>query len=506
VRAVTASSARTNAGVVAIALAAIALWAALSPPGANDVQGGDEGYYGTMARNILADARGLVSPAQTPLGPPGDKPPVYPALLAASVRLLGPTAAALRWPSLLLSGVIVLAAARLTRRAAGGAGAIAAALFLATLPAFSYSARVAAAEIPLAAFGMLALALLAGGRPSPRRALAAGALLGLAFLCKLWLVALVAIPAIALIVPGPPGAPRGTAWRTLLTVASGAVAVGGLQLAAVAALEPRHIAHWIDVYFRFSLASRVAGAGFAPDWIKPPDYYALVLGRSFLLLLPFIAAGAWAATRRLSEPAPRAILVGALGFVPLSFFGVKSGFYLVPVMPAWAALAALGFTWLIAPRATGTTGRKALALRWGAMALGAFAALAGLVRQTQRLPVRYHDPGFRPVAAALAPLLRDVPAERASFVAPEAPAFAYYLFKSGRYWGTPLAPWSADQLAVIAADSSLRAFVVDPAERFYGGWPDSSTLAWLERDTREITAEIERAAGRRLEVRAFVRR
>src|SRR5206468_8925343 len=186
---------------------------------------------------------------------------------------------------------------------------IAAALFLATLPAFSYSARVAAAEIPLAAFGMLALALLAGGRPSPRRALAAGALLGLAFLCKLWLAALVAIPAIALIVPGPPGAPRGAAGRTLLTVASGAVAVGGLQLAAVAVLEPRHIAHWIDVYFRFSLGSRVAGAGFAPDWIKPPGYYALVLGRSFLLLLPFIAAGAWAATRRLSEPAPRAILV-----------------------------------------------------------------------------------------------------------------------------------------------------------------------------------------------------
>ena len=91
-------------------------------------------------------------------------------------------------------------------------------------------------------------------------------------------------------------------------------------------------------------------------------------------------------------------------------------------------------------------------------------------------------------------------------MAPEAPAFAYYLFKSGRYWGTPLAPWSAGQLAVIAADSSLRAFDVDPAERFYGGWPDSSTLAWLERDTREITAEIERAAGRRLEVRAFVRR
>ena len=123
--------------VVAIALAAVALWALLSPPGANDVAGGDEGYYGTMARNILADARYLVSPAQTPLGPPGDKPPVYPALLAVAVRMLGPTEAALRWPSLLFSGLIVIAIARLAACAAGAAGGIAAAAFLATLPWFA---------------------------------------------------------------------------------------------------------------------------------------------------------------------------------------------------------------------------------------------------------------------------------------------------------------------------------------------------------------------------------
>jgi hypothetical protein len=132
--------------------------------------------------------------------------------------------------------------------------------------------------------------------------------------------------------------------------------------------------------------------------------------------------------------------------------------------------------------------------------------LGGLVREVQRLPVRYHDPGFAAVAAALAPGLRDAPPARASYVAPEAPAFAYYLFRTGRYWGTPIAPWSAGQLAAIAADTNLRAFVVDPSQRFYGGESDSSALAWLEHDTREITSEIERDAGRRLEVRVFVRR
>ena len=123
-RAVTPSPARANAIVVAIALAAVALWAALSPPGANDVAGGDEGYYGTMARNILADARYLASPAQTPLGPPGDKPPVYPALLAVAVRLLGPTEAALRWPSLLCSGVVIAASAWLLRNVRGAADVV----------------------------------------------------------------------------------------------------------------------------------------------------------------------------------------------------------------------------------------------------------------------------------------------------------------------------------------------------------------------------------------------
>jgi len=495
---VTPSRARTNAVVAAIALAAVAMWAALSPPNANDVAGGDEGYYGTMARNVIADPHYLVSPAQTPLGPPGDKPPVYPALLALAVRMLGPTAAALRWPSLLFSGLVVIATGMLAARAAGAAGAIAAAAFLVTLPWFADSARVANAEIPLAGFGAAALAWLASGSPRPRRALLAGALLGLAFLCKLWLVMLVALPALALIVPGAPSAPRGETGRALLALVAGAVAVGGLQLVAVAVAAPQHLAHWLGIYFRFSLASRVAGEGFAPDWLKPPTYYPLILVRAFVLLLPFVAIGGWAAARRLREPAPRAILVGALGFVPLSLFGVKSGVYLFPVVPAWAALAALGFA---------TVTERLRGVRRGiAVALAALAALGGLAREIQRLPLRYHDPGFRAIAAALEPVLRDAPAGRASYVAPEAPAFGYYLFRSGRYWGTPLLPWSPEQLGAIAADTSLRVFVVDASQRYYGGWPDSVTLAWLGRQAREITGEIEREAGRRLEVRVYARR
>jgi hypothetical protein len=284
----------------------------------------------------------------------------------------------------------------------------------------------------------------------------------------------------------------------LLALVAGAALVAALQLVAVAIFAPHDLAHWLDVYLRFSLASRVGGEGFARDWIKPPSYYPLILLRAFVLLLPLVAVGAWDAARRLHEPAPRAILVAALGFVPLSLFGVKSGVYLFPVVPAWAALGAMGFAAL-------ATGARA-APRRIALALAAIAALGGLLREVQRLPQRYHDPGFRATAVALAPVLRDAPPARASYVAPETPAFAYYLFRTGRYWGTPLAPWSPAQLATVAADTALRAFVVDPAQRFYGGAADSAALAWLERDTREITGEIERQAARRLEVRVFVRR
>jgi len=56
-----------------------------------------------------------------------------------------------------------------------------------------------------------------------------------------------------------------------------------------------------------------------------------------LVGLPLVAVGAWSAARRITEPAPRAILVASIGFVPLSCFGVKSGGYLFPVVPAWAA-------------------------------------------------------------------------------------------------------------------------------------------------------------------------
>lgn len=526
-----------------IVLAAAVLWVALSPPGANDVVGGDEGYYGTQARNILYDPRHLVSPSLTPGGGPGDKPPLYPALLALSVRILGPTEAALRWPSLLCTVLVALFVARLAAMAGGPWVGVAAAGLFVALPIIANFSRVAAAEHPLTALGAGAVAWLAGGRGSARRALAAGALLGLAFLCKLWLAVLLALPAVALLLP--PGG-EGRRLRAPAAFALAGAAVALLQLAAVALFAPQDLAHWWSVYWSFSLASRLDAAGFADYWIQPPGFYWTTLAHALVLALPLAALGLEGALRRFREPVPRALVVWALGPLLLSIFRVKSGGYLYPALPAWAALAALGLAAIVrgearprfafalfalasAPPVTSALGgptpppaawvaawtacilvlavaraRQAWRLQL-AISLGSLIAMVGIGREVQRLRLHYHDPGYRFVGRSLAPLLAGADRARPSYIAPEAPAFAYYLDRAGQYWSSPYIPWTEARFAAIRADTALRAFVVDPSQSFYGGWPDSAALRWLETGTREITGDIEARAGRAIAVRVFTR-
>ena len=330
---------RHNAGVLSLVVVAagIALWLACSPLGAHDLVGGDEGYYGTMARNILADPRYLVSPSLTPLGTPGDKPPLYPALLALSVRAFGPGEPALRWLSLLAAGVIALGVGRLVQRASGGLWGVFGAATLISLPWFADASRAAAAEPWLTALGVLALVCVSGGPTTSRRATLAGALLGLAFLCKLWLIALIAIPVASVWLP----LDRARA-RSLAVLIGSAIAVAAAQLVAVACFAPGQLPHWRAVYLGAALGERLAGPGYASFWLKPPIYYWALLTHAFALALPLIAIGAAACWRRRREPLPRALGLWAAGGLLLSGFAVKSGQYAYVVVPAWAALAALG--------------------------------------------------------------------------------------------------------------------------------------------------------------------
>jgi hypothetical protein len=262
-------------------------------------------------------------------------------------------------------------------------------------------------------------------------------------------------------------------------------------------------------------------------------------------VLPLVAAGAAAAWRRRREPVPRALLVWAAGVLLLSLFRVKSGSYAYVAVPAWAGLAALGaVSWSRGERTpwlvllTGALLTSPLVARWHAdgppLALwvgvwvAAFtlmtltrarppfarsvaiawmvAAVAlGGARSVQRLAAPFHTPGYERIARAVAPLVAELPPQQRSVLAPEAPVFMFHLFRTAGYWGTPITPWTPKRFAALQADTSIRVYVVDPSQRFYGGWPDSATVAWLERERRELPASAWGATGEPGGLRVFVR-
>lgn len=536
-----------RATTVTLVLGVAALWLTWSPLDANDLLAGDEGYYGTLARNLLADRAQWLSPSLTPLGPPGDKPPLYPLLLAISVAVGGPTAMALRWPSVALAVWIALGAGVLARRAASSAGidgaswaAPAAAAILMALPWYGDASRFAMSDIPMTAAGIAAWIVVTGGRSSVPRALAAGALLGLAFQFKLWLAGVFVLPSLLASWAGARGS-----VRPPLALLGAAALVGLLHLGAVAALEPARLGHWADVYWWRMLLERVGDTGSV--YARSPTYYGSLLAHALVLVLPLAGLGLDRLRPHWRQPTALSVLVGCAAFLALSAFTVKSAVYLYALLPAWVIAAGVGVVSIASrtarpgiitialavasfPPLVGATGAEppppaawacawlagAVALlvarhrpRWSTAAALALCALAigvGLARQARRLPARVHDPGYRAVARSLAPHLAAMPPGRRSFVAPEAPVFAYHLFRTGLYWATPRQPWSGERRESIAADTSLRAFVVDPSRSAYGGWPDSTTVAWLERETREITNEIEAGAHRPIAVRVFLRR
>lgn len=515
-------------------------WLVLSPPGRNDLAGGDEGYYGTMARNVLSSRAQVVSPSLSPLGPPGDKPPLYPLLIAPFVRALGAVPASVRALSAPCAAVVAGATGALVGMVAGPWTAALAAALLATLPWFADASRSAAAELPLTAFATLALLILAVEPRSRARACAAGVALGLAFLCKLWLVAPAALAALALVARRDRRA-RGV----VLALVATALAVAGAHLLAVAIWAPHAFAHWRYIYLGRSLVERVSGEGYADYWRQPPGMYWSLATRALGLVLPFVAIGAENAWRRRAEPVARALLVWSAGLLLLSLFRIKSGGYAYVVMPAWAALAALGIDAIARgvrpspwPLVAGVLLTSPLVSSWGAQGLpvpawaavwAAALALAWLARRPRfpteklaaawallalglatarsavRLSAPYHTPGYERVAAAIAPRLSSIPPDQVCFVAPEVPTFDFHLFRTGHYWGTPYDPWSEVRAREVREDPRLRVFVVDPTRTFYGGWPDSAMVSWLERETTEITARMPPGPHGERPLRVFVR-
>jgi len=375
------------AGLVLIAV--ISAWEV----GVDDLVAGDEGYYGIMARNARASPAQLVSPSLSPMGPPGDKPFLYPLLLAASLEIGGVDETPMRLLTIffaVLIGPLLFLVARALGM--GEEGLYAGVIYLFS-PLVVYSGRRVAAEVPLTAFGLAGLWLFleALNRKSLTRALLAGGAWGLAFLCKLWLIVPIMSAAIAGSLPSLWPTERGPerrrfGWQACLAAGLAFLAIGSSQLVLVALFVPEDLSHWKDIYWGFSLTNRLQGENFADYWHHPFSYYFLIAARTAGMWLPLMLAGlvalATEATRAGGQSrTARVIFFWLVPLVLISMFSVKSGNYLKPFFPALFLSAGIGFSWMI------QLARDRLGARRSAVFAVALAGMAVIVSQISiRLP------------------------------------------------------------------------------------------------------------------------
>ncbi|MFN0152047.1 MAG: ArnT family glycosyltransferase [bacterium] len=513
--------------------------------GRNDLIYGDEALYAISARNALHGVEFIANPSVKPLGPPGDKPFLYPLLIAAplGIEALGDA----RGPRLVTLLVLMASAPLLALigRALWSpqAGALALVLFIAS-PIVAHYGRWLRAEIPVMT-AVVATAWAATRAVRTNRArwgFVAGALLGLGFLCKLWLVApgaAVIGGVLALSSTGADRRPFRAVVAIALAAAGGFLVVAPAQLLLCAIVSPETLPHWLYIYFGFSFAERLAGEGYTEAWHQPWDFYFTQIGQMIGLVLPLAVAGAVALVPRRGDSFARRVAAGLIfgwivPLVPLSLFSVKSGGYVLPILPAFFLLAAAGFTSLVASGEEGARRRdlrlaalvacvlcaasqfgaghallrphspvvaaiqlawialmfaasfaaRGAAARWCGRALAACFALtvaAGVARDAQLVRDASRDIGYAALARRLAPALAGVGPHEPCFIAPAFPALSYSLFKTGRYWSVPYAGAEPDFAREALASEHPFFFVVNvPLGGVYGGAPDTTLLREIE--------------------------
>lgn len=269
------------------------------------------------------------------------KPPLMHWIQAALFQGFGPSAWAARLPAVLSSLVSLGLLAAIARRRFGVEAAPWAAAVLGTMPLFILVGRSGTLDALLAvhilAFVALDLARPAGARGS-QVALAAGGLLGLAFLVKGPVG--VVLPLIVVLagrtatgrelLPRPAALLRGALAASVVTLP--------WALAFVARLGPGRVAdvlqqELIDPYLRGAAHDR-------PHWF----YLVVVVVGCFPWAAP-LAVGAWRAVRQRHDPTAQTALYAtagsAAGLLLLSLGRNKLPTYILPLVP----LMALIVTW-----------------------------------------------------------------------------------------------------------------------------------------------------------------
>jgi 4-amino-4-deoxy-L-arabinose transferase-like glycosyltransferase len=534
---------RACAGLV---LAAALLYTAADATFLRVLQSDDEGVNVTMAVNMIEDPGQVLRPSVFPGGrrdwltedlPALGNTPFFPGLLALLGGGLGLSGMGLL-PLLALWATVLFSA--LLLRPEAPRAALYCALLLATSPGFLSLALALEFEPVLTAFCAAGLYLIVRGSRARRRGqcFAGGALFGLGFLTKMWLIAPYALAACAFVlvqttlVRAREEAPL-TLRRSVIAAAAGFIATASAHLVLIAIAAPQDLPRWLgSVYFGLFTAQGVTGAKLSASAEHTPAplwYYPALLFREHFHLLPLALFGLPALMRRNSAHAIAALAMAfgaCLAVVLLSVPAVKEPLYLLPVLPPLYMLAAVSLAelerdpvkhrpanaafvnavvviaamsvvivWITragdAPRVSvlyavvhtlGVLACVAAGLFWIArkridapLLAGCALALVGVTVARTFMPP---DPAPRELARALAPCVEDADPAYPSYVGPHSKLLTGLLYRAGREW--PAAP------EAVTEDRSIAAYVLS-AEQLR-----DPALARVERQLAANTDEFAR--------------
>jgi hypothetical protein len=265
-----------------------------------------------------------------------NKPPMLQWLAAACVRIFGASAWALRLPSLLAAALLAALVFSLVRRAGSLAAALGAALLLVSSHLFYVFARLAMTDMLLAFWTAAAIFTLARdptlGRRSSFWMFAASA--GAAILTK-GAAGAVPLVALAIFTALAPRASRPSPGR-----------IAAVFLAAAAVALPWHF-YQLIAHPHWFIAEYILTQHLSVGFSAPPQYsnegHLLFYARRLFLMDPALTLMAIASLPFvLRRPRRRALLLAWIAALLVALFGFRyrSGYYLLPLIPALAVLSA----------------------------------------------------------------------------------------------------------------------------------------------------------------------
>lgn len=341
----------------------------------------DEGRYATVAAT-MAESGDWVVPV---LGgtPHLTKPPLAYWLEGAAIAAFGRTEMAVRLPSTLAAGVVLVAIFVVLRNARGATAATCAALLYGILPMAVMVARLGATDGLLTCFWTLALLagyrVLSGAARSPLECLALWVALGLAALTK----GPVALGPLAILV----------AWRMLagdnrsllMLRPWWGVLIAILPIAcwsiAVILRDSSMVSALLGTWWEQSVGRATGSLGKRePWWFYAPIFLVAFFPASAMLTLPWLNVPARDAWRTVRSGSLEALLVLAVA-LPLVGFSLAAGKlpqYLAPIGPPLAMLVGtmVARRWLGGDAGAAGPWSRAPDVRWTVLACCAVAAVA----------------------------------------------------------------------------------------------------------------------------------